>query len=122
MKINEASADLWLLELLHQGERNAIKGNTFRQLAGFDTIRELRREVERERNAGAVILTSGAGYFLPELDASGNLTPRGFADVKRFYRVQQAKGYGTLRSAKSAETALRGYVSDNYSLFDSGVC
>lgn len=122
MRINESSSDLWLLELLRQGECNAIKGNTFRQLAGFDTIRELRREIERERNAGAVILTSGAGYFLPELDEAGQLTPRGFADTKRFWRTQQAKGYGTLRSAKSAETALRGYVSDNYSLFDSGVC
>lgn len=122
MRINETSTDLWLLELLHQGEANAIKGNTFRQLAGFKTVRELRREIERERNAGAVILTSGAGYFLPELDEAGQLTPRGFADTKKFYRVQQAKGYGTLRSAKSAETALRGYVYDNYSLFDSGVC
>lgn len=121
MKINEASADLWLLELLHQGERNAVKSNTFRQLAGFNTIRELRKEVERERNAGAVILTSRAGYFLPELDDSGQLTPRGFADTKKFYRVQQAKGYGTLRSAKSAENALRGYACDNYSLFDAGV-
>ena len=118
MKINEASADLWLLELLHQGEANAIKGNTLRQLAGFKSIRELRAEVERERLDGAVILTSREGYFLPELDAAGHLTPRGFADTKRFCRTQQAKGYGSLRSAKSAEDAMRGYVLENYSLFD----
>lgn len=119
--INEARIDLYLLELLHQGEANAIKGKTLRKLGGFKSIRELRAEVERERNAGAVILTSRAGYFLPELNDAGQLTPQGFADTKRFYRQQTAKGNGTLRSAKSAETALRGYVCENFSLSDKGV-
>lgn len=119
--INEARIDLYLLELLHQGEAEAIKGKALRKLGGFKSIRELRAEVERERNAGAVILTSRAGYFLPELDDTGQLTPQGFADTKRFYRQQTAKGHGTLRSAKSAEVALQGYVYENFSLFDKGV-
>lgn len=117
MKINEASADLWLLELLHQGEANAIKGNSFRQLAGFDTIRELRREIERERNAGAVILTSGAGYFLPELDEAGQLTERGYHDTQRFCATHRAKAEGTKRSAQSAELALENYHAGQLSLF-----
>lgn len=117
---NEARLDLWLLDLLHQGEHQAIKGNALRQLAGFKTIRELRAEVERERNAGAVILTSGAGYFLPELTDTGQLTPQGYADTKRFYRQQTAKGHGTLRSAQSAEQAMREYVEYGFSLFGGG--
>lgn len=119
--INESRPDLWLLELLHQGEANAIKGNTFRQLAGFNTIRELRREIERERNAGAVILTSGAGYFLPTLDEAGQLTEQGYRETQRFCATHRAKAEGTRRSAQSAELALEQYRNGQLSMFGGDV-
>lgn len=93
------------------GEANAIKGEELMTLAGFNSIRALREQVEYERNHGVVILTSGCGYFLPERDETGTLTDRGAQETRRFYAQQRAKGIGTLKSARSAGALIKAYES-----------
>lgn len=112
MKRNDLEL-LYICSLLGHGEENAIKGEDLMRLAGFKNIRLLRECVEYERSQGAVICTSNRGYFLPERDEYGELTPKGAAEVRRFYRQQRAKGVGTLHSAKSAKKALREYDQRN---------
>ena len=112
MKRNDIEL-LYVCSLLGYGEENAIKGEDLMRRASFKSIRQLRERVEYERSQGAVICTSNRGYFLPERDEYGELTPKGAAEVRRFYRQQRAKGVGTLHSAKSAKKALREYDQRN---------
>ena len=50
--------------LLHTGERNAVTARDLAIITGL-SIRDVTLQIARERQAGAVILSSGKGYFLP---------------------------------------------------------
>ena len=119
MKRN-AAENLYVVSLLLAGEKNAIKSEQLRDRAGYETVRELRKEIERERNSGAIILSSNRGYFLPERDETGQLSLQGYMDAKRWWRQQTAKGNGTLRSARSAGAAVANYAAANFSIFGEG--
>ena len=83
---------------LHYGRENAIPTKILAEALGFQTVRDLQKQVERERSAGAVILTDshGGGYYLsndPE-------------ELERFTRTLNARARNTIKAAQSAQMAL----------------
>lgn len=83
---------------LHYGRDNAIPSKMLAEALGFQTVRDLQKQIERERAAGAVILSdsNGGGYFLsndPE-------------ELLRFTRTLNARAKNTIRAAQSAQRAL----------------
>lgn len=84
--------------VLRFGRENAIPSKTLAQVLGFQAIRELQKQIERERAAGAVILSDpcGGGYYLSN-------DPR---ELRRFIRTMYARAGNTLRAAESTQRAL----------------
>lgn len=85
-------------DVLRFGRENAIPSKALAQVLGFQSIRELQKQIERERAAGAVILSDpcGGGYYLSN-------DPR---ELRRFIRTMYARAGNTLRAAESAQQAL----------------
>ena len=83
---------------LHYGKENAIASKVLAEALGYSSVRELQKQVEKERTAGAVILSDpcGGGYYLsndPE-------------ELTRFTRTLQARARNTAKAALSAQRAL----------------
>ena len=53
-----------IIGLLHNGEENALTARDLATSTGL-SVRDITLQIARERQAGAVILSSGKGYFLP---------------------------------------------------------
>lgn len=87
-----------VLDSLKYGRENAIPSKTLAATLGFRSVRELQKEVEAERVAGAVILcdSQGAGYYLSNDPA----------ELRRFTRTLNARAANTLKAAASAQKAL----------------
>lgn len=68
---------------LKYGKENAIPSKVLAQALGFQTVRELQKQIERERAAGAVILSDshGGGYYLSD-------DPE---ELRRFTRTLEAR-------------------------------
>lgn len=83
---------------LRYGKENAIPSKVLAQALGFQTVRELQKQIERERAAGAVILSDsyGGGYYLSD-------DPE---ELRRFTRTLEARARNTLKAAESAQRAL----------------
>ena len=85
-------------EALPLGRENAIPAKALADALGFPTTRELRKQIERERAAGAVILSDchRGGYYLsndPE-------------ELRRFTRTLTARAKNTAKAAQSTQIAL----------------
>lgn len=83
---------------LRYGKENAIPSKALAQALGFQSVRELQKQIERERAAGAVILSDpcGGGYYLsndPE-------------ELRRFTQTLNARAKNTMKAAESAQRAL----------------
>ena len=83
---------------LRYGKENAIPSKALAQALGFRSVRELQKQIERERTAGAVILSDpcGGGYYLsndPE-------------ELRRFTQTLNARARNTMKAAESAQRAL----------------
>lgn len=83
---------------LQYGRDNAIPSKVLAEALGYQSIRDLQKQIERERAAGAVILSDpcGGGYYLsndPE-------------ELKRFTRTLNARARNTIKAAQSAQMAL----------------
>ena len=83
---------------LQYGRDNAIPSKVLAEALGYQSIRDLQKQIERERTAGAVILSDpcGGGYYLsndPE-------------ELKRFTRTLNARARNTIKAAQSAQMAL----------------
>ncbi len=87
-----------IYNLLPTGEQNAIHAEELAGVAGV-TPRELRKEIERERREGALILSSPNGYFRHE---EGN-TP----ELRRFIQTMERRGKSTFSVIKVTREALR---------------
>ena len=88
-----------IADYLHTGKQNAVPSKELADLLGFDTVRELQKSIERERQAGAVILstcTDGGGYFLPANES----------EIREFIRTLSNRAKNTRRSMESAQDAL----------------
>lgn len=80
------------------GKENAIPSAVLANVLLFSSVRELQKQIERERAAGAVILSdpTGGGYCRSN-------DPR---ELKQFIRTMYARAGNTLRAAESAQRAL----------------
>lgn len=89
---------LTVRDSLKYGKENAIASKVLAEALGFRSIRDLQKAVERERSAGAVILSDpcGGGYYLSD-------DPE---ELRRFTQTLNARAKNTLRAAESAQRAL----------------
>lgn len=89
--------------LLLQGEENALPSGELVRLTRFKSVRELQNEIAREREAGALILSTcrgGGGYFLPAPGEAGQ------REIGAFVATLRARALNTLRVLKAAREAL----------------
>lgn len=90
--------------LLPQGEANALSSRELVQLTGFRSVRDLQFEIAREREAGALILSTcrnGGGYFLPSDGAEGT------REMCAFVTTLRARAFHTLKALKAAREMLQ---------------
>lgn len=87
-----------VFDSLHYGKENAIPSKTLAKALGFQSVRDLQKRIERERAAGAVILSDpcGGGYYLSN-------DPQ---ELRRFTRTLHARARNTVKAAQSAQRAL----------------
>jgi len=100
--------DTKVFDFLPYGKENAISSKALTKALGFQNIRDLQKKIERERAAGAVILSTdqnGGGYFLSN-DPD---------ELRRFTRTLNARAKHTLRAAESAKRALDAAAENAYS-------
>ena len=87
-----------VFDSLRYGKENAIPSKTLAKALGFQSVRDLQKQIERERAAGAVILSDpcGGGYYLSNDPG----------ELLRFTRTLNARAKNTMRAAESAQRAL----------------
>lgn len=90
--------EMRVYEYLHYGKDQAIQTKDLAMALGFKTVRDLQKQIERERAAGAVILSDshGAGYYLSDDPV----------ELRRFTQTLNARAANTLKAAESAQRAL----------------
>ena len=83
---------------LRYGKAAAIASKPLAEALGFRSVRELQKQIERERSAGAVILSDpcGGAYYLSDDPA----------ELLRFTRTLEARAKNTIKAAESAHRAL----------------
>lgn len=98
--------EMKVFDSLRYGKENAIPSKTLAKALGFQSVRDLLKRIERERAAGAVILSDscGGGYYLSN-------DPH---ELRRFTRTLNARAKNTLRAAESAQRALDSAVESAY--------
>lgn len=89
-------------ENLKHGAANAINANNLVVLCSYHTKRELRREIERERRGGVLILANSHGYYLPSLDEE-----EARRELSEFVRSAEKKSKSLLLTIKHAKAALK---------------
>lgn len=90
--------DMKVFDYLHYGKENAIPSKILAKALGFQSVRDLQKQIERERAAGAVILSDpcGGGYYLSNDPA----------ELRRFTQTLNARARNTMKAAESAQRAL----------------
>lgn len=97
--VNKKEPRMVVADILPEGKENAMSAEALCSRLGLETVRELQKEIARERAAGAVILSTcqeDGGYFLP-----GNVR-----EVKEFIKTLENRGRNTLRALESARELL----------------
>lgn len=89
-------------DFLLPGEALAIPARELCRLAGLEGTRSLRAAIDRERLAGALILASDRGYYLPSTEPA-----LARSELKAFLRRQDARLASNRRSVKAVRRALR---------------
>jgi biotin operon repressor len=87
-----------LLAAIGKGEENARSSTTLRIITG-SSDRELRKNIERLRRSGHVIVSCEHGYYIPST----------LAEVQRHIRKETARAHSifyTLESAKELEKRM----------------
>lgn len=93
---------MFVSDYLLPGEALAIPARELCRVAGYENTRSLRAEIDRERMAGALILASERGYYLPAADP---LQAR--SELRAFIRRQDARLASNRRAVKAVRRALR---------------
>lgn len=86
--------------VLQEGKENAISAKELCDRLGFSSPRDLQYQISRERQAGAVILSTcqdGGGYFIPESNQ----------EVRQFIRTLENRAKNTFAALRSARRFLR---------------
>ena len=97
---NKKAYRMIVADVLPMGKGNAVSAEVLCSRLGFETVREMQKEIARERAAGAVIIFAcqeDGGYFLP-----GNVR-----EVRAFIKTLESRGKNTLMALKSARELLR---------------
>lgn len=81
--------------LLHTGERNAVTARDLAIITGL-SIRDVTLQIAGERQAGAVILSSGKGYFLPSSED----------EILHFVNAMNSRARNIYLAAQSAKAML----------------
>ncbi len=92
-----------IYEILPQGEENAIPATTLYQWAALKGPRELQKQIAKEREDGALILSNGHGYFTPSDGA------RGQWELQRFIHTLSSRAANTERALGAARAALEAW-------------
>ena len=87
---------MFIYDILPVGRENAIPGKQLAELTGHSSTRTLQTSIQKEREAGALILSCGDGYF-----RSDDPT-----EIKQFVRTLQNRAANTYAAASGAERAL----------------
>ena len=94
-----------IASLLSRGEQNAVTSADLLRLAGLHSPRALRSQIEKERAAGALILSTvrgHGGYFLPSADPT-----QGREEIEAFIRTVSTRAVNSQKTLKAARRALR---------------
>lgn len=86
-----------IYDLLPEGREAAIPAKDLARIAGLPSVRQLQKQVERERAGGAVILSRSDGGYYRSSDPE---------ELRRFIRTLDARAKNTARAAASARQAL----------------
>lgn len=81
--------------LIHNGEENAVTARDLAAITGL-SVREITAQIARERQAGAVILSSCKGYFLPGSED----------EILHFIRTMDSRAKQIFLAARSAKAML----------------
>lgn len=88
-----------IAERLQQGEMNAIHSAELE--AQFDCNgRSIRKQVQKERRSGIVILSSERGYYLP--DARPEIAA---AEIKKYYKRINSAAQGSMQTLSAMRKA-----------------
>ncbi len=93
-------------DYLKLGEQNAIKAPELTRSLGFTTKRELQHAIYKERISGELILSSGAGFFLPCEDEQ---QARG--EIEHYVASLSSRALSTLGVLKATKNVLRRFGS-----------
>lgn len=85
---------------LGTGEANAVSMDKLSEMLG-KTPRVTRLTIARERKRGVLIMSSNAGYFLPDLE-----TEKGREDALHYLRTMKARARHSWACAYVAERAI----------------
>ena len=91
-----------IAEFLGQGAENAVTAAELAVVCSFRSRRQFRRQVERERRQGALILADAHGFYLPSRDPI-----QARREVERFVRMGERKSKSLLRTLKPARLFLQ---------------
>lgn len=100
---NTSRSGVQVADFLLRGAENAIPSKDLIKITGIPTDRALRLAVFKERNAGAVILSTTrnrGGYFLPD---EGE---KGLQETAGWVRTQTSRALNILHALKSAQRAI----------------
>ena len=87
-----------IMALLPEGKENAISSELLVTMLQLKSKRELQQRIAKERNAGALILSSSTG---------GYYTSRDRAEVAEFVRTLESRAKHTFSALKAARRFLR---------------
>ena len=93
--MSAAVRQIRIADLLPHGAENGVNLHHLEKMTGLDG-REVRRQIERERRAGALIVSNNKdGYYLTDDPA----------EAQRFARSMQHRAREILRTARAIEEA-----------------
>ena len=87
-----------IMALLPEGKENAVSSERLVAMLQLKSKRELQQRIAKERNAGALILSSSTG---------GYYTSRDRAEVAEFVRTLESRAKHTFSALKAARRFLR---------------
>lgn len=96
----EQIAQAKVARYLGHGEENALRAADLCDKVGYRSTRTLRATVAQERRKGIPILSSNAGYFLPDTGAKGQ------READAFYRSMRSSAVNVFRAASAAREYL----------------
>ena len=87
-----------IMDILPEGKNNAISAEALTRILQLRSKRELQKRIERERKAGALILSSTTG---------GYYTSHNRAEIQEFVRTLESRAKHTFLALRTARRVLK---------------